>query len=337
MPGDQLLYYFIRLQRLKEEINDTFDYDDYQDLAPMDTVRIELLLKTFNKQLAQIRESFLPEAWENTAISLTYYNLRIYLNEIALHAVPPDSTDTFGPDESCRSWFSSVARADALITCVDAAKDYLDRYLALSTEQVRCNTIVEEVKVVYAFLVLGKFVSGINTPHIDALDLRKSANMEYYMDGLINRMSDLIVSFNGQEQLNYFWHFRALFKFSRIWYEQQIKGEYFTTLGSSGVPDCADMSILESVTYRPDDDTPLSDTNSSWSNKEKVWGQHTPMAVPMPMSKLPMEKLPLDAQLFTGFFDELPHGLPHGAVSSDPLDFDYTAMDMDGMEFMQGP
>lgn len=331
MPGDRLLLYFIRLQRLKEEVNNTFDYDDYHDLPPMDASRIEMLVKTFTKQLAQIRESLPPVAWENTAISLTYYNLRVYIHEISLHASEPD--DALSSDQSCKSWFSSMARTDALLVCLDSAKEYLDLYLNLSTDTVLSNTIVEEVKVVYALLVLGKFVTGVKTPHLDPLHLRQSTNIEHYMSALVSRMDELIIVIDGQEQRNYFWHFRSLFKYSRAWYEKQITGEFFTTLDSDGVPDCVDMNIMQVVMYQTDDQETPSDTASSWSFTEpKAWDQPAPSAVPLAVPTLPIEKGSAQGQPWNGFFNE--YSLDSSTL--DPVMLDYDYMGMDGMEFMQG-
>jgi hypothetical protein len=64
-PSDYLLPYFIRLQRLAEEISTTFDYGGYQQLPALDAIRTEMLVKTFRKQLKQFEESFPSDAWHN--------------------------------------------------------------------------------------------------------------------------------------------------------------------------------------------------------------------------------------------------------------------------------
>jgi hypothetical protein len=64
-PSDYLLTYFIRLQRLAEEISTTFDYGGHQQLPPLDAIRTEMLVKTFRKQLKQFEESFPSDVWHN--------------------------------------------------------------------------------------------------------------------------------------------------------------------------------------------------------------------------------------------------------------------------------
>jgi hypothetical protein len=327
VPGDLILTYFIRLQRLMEDVDSTFDYDDNQNLPTMDASRIEILVKTFNRQLVQIKESFTPEAWNNSAITLKFYNLRIFIHEIGLHSGDSEPTDSSIGGDSCRSWFSAMARTDALITCLDATKDYLDRYLSLPLVQMRENTVLEESKVIYALLVLGKFVSGVNSPHLDPLALRKRANIEHYMVTLVERMDELITVVDGQEQRNYFWHVKTLFQNSRQWYQQQVRDNSFPMLESDGLPTCMDLSMLDVLTYAKDMDGGLTpsdtNTNSSWASMSATeWPQPMPLVAPL-MMKESSSGVPQGnpGELWSGFFDDFP-------MTMDPaaLDFDYTVL-----------
>ena len=62
---DYLVPYFIRLQRFAEEVNCAFDYESILQLPPLDAVRIEILVKSFNQQLSQLETSFPAEVWNN--------------------------------------------------------------------------------------------------------------------------------------------------------------------------------------------------------------------------------------------------------------------------------
>jgi hypothetical protein len=63
--SDTLIPYFIELQKLADDINQTFDYDGHQDLTPLDPVRVELLVKMFKKRLSQLEKGFPPEVWKH--------------------------------------------------------------------------------------------------------------------------------------------------------------------------------------------------------------------------------------------------------------------------------
>lgn len=62
---DRLIPFFIQLQRLSEEVNDTFDYSSIKKATPTDAIRIGVLAKSFEQQLEHIESSFSPEAWNN--------------------------------------------------------------------------------------------------------------------------------------------------------------------------------------------------------------------------------------------------------------------------------
>lgn len=64
-PSDCLLPYFVRLQRLAEEVNTTFEYDEYQQPPALDTFRTSTLVKTFCKQLRNFEDTFPSEVWNN--------------------------------------------------------------------------------------------------------------------------------------------------------------------------------------------------------------------------------------------------------------------------------
>ena len=63
--SDALIPYFIQLQKLTDDINQTFDYDGHQDLVSLDPVRVEMLVKAFRQRLAQIEKTFSAEVWEH--------------------------------------------------------------------------------------------------------------------------------------------------------------------------------------------------------------------------------------------------------------------------------
>jgi hypothetical protein len=69
--ADRLLPYFFQLQRLAEEVNLAFDYDDHQQLPQLDALRIEVLVKNFNRQLNQFKEYFPSEVWSNGELELS--------------------------------------------------------------------------------------------------------------------------------------------------------------------------------------------------------------------------------------------------------------------------
>lgn len=86
---DYLLPYYIRFQRLAEEVDHAFDYSQNLKLPQLDTMRVEILLKSFEQQLNQVELTFPAHVWNNRKIlprpvvmSATDRKYSLYDNEI---------------------------------------------------------------------------------------------------------------------------------------------------------------------------------------------------------------------------------------------------------------
>jgi hypothetical protein len=142
-----------------------------------------------------------------------------------------------------------VARTNVLLTCLATAKAHIEYYLKLSREQTFRNTILEEINLVYAVLILTKFTSGVDSPFLDATELRKSANLIFYLDALTTHLGDLVTHAHGREQPDYFYHFKRIFLHTQRFFEEQIRGGYFTTLDKGGVTPF--LNVLEIIPGSP--------------------------------------------------------------------------------------
>jgi len=60
---DHFLPWFIRLQKLVEDVNHTFEYDNAYHSH--DAVRVEIFAKNFQQQLSQLAMAFPAEIWSN--------------------------------------------------------------------------------------------------------------------------------------------------------------------------------------------------------------------------------------------------------------------------------
>jgi hypothetical protein len=181
-------------------------------------------------------------------------SLHIYINEVGLYATRSYPFESDCGQTSCREWYSSIARTDSLVSCLDATKSFLDRYLMLSNDEMRQNTVMEEMKLVHAILILGRFSLGVDTPHLNAAYLRESAKLSYYMESLIQRMGRLI-SFtdSGHEQMDYFWQMRRILHYTKNRHDEQARTDNFTMLETSGLQDsCIDLSFMEPRRLEPD-------------------------------------------------------------------------------------
>jgi hypothetical protein len=63
--ADHLLPYFIRMQRIVEEAKNAFDYDGEVKMQQNDSIRIEMLARSYEQELQQIQETCPSEIWKN--------------------------------------------------------------------------------------------------------------------------------------------------------------------------------------------------------------------------------------------------------------------------------
>jgi len=151
-------------------------------------------------------------------LAMSIKNLRIHVNEIALHSTP-STFDMMSGNVSCLHWNSSACRTETLARCVEAAKAYLDRYFTLSPDHLRNFSFLEHVKSFYALLTISIYAAGVDSPMAE--QLQASANMDFYISGVIDRATQLITVQNGEEQVDFFWRFRSILNNTRRWFVDQ--------------------------------------------------------------------------------------------------------------------
>jgi len=273
--SDYLLPYFIKLQRLAEEVNHAFDYDSQNELPLLDAVRIELLAKAFAQQLSHFEASFPAEVWNNAIITMSYYHLRIYVNEIGLHASPQSPLELMPGQSTRRAWYDSVARSESLIRCLEAAKDYLDRVLSLPSCEIRNFTIPEYQRLIYAVLVLANFTVDCEALNLGAAELRRTANLARYLDSLVRKLDELITINHGRELEDYIWLLRHLFQDYRA--QLHSPSDYSIISCSTKIfMEVVPSSICQRITSS---DAPERPQDESWTDMLEEWSSLDPSAI----------------------------------------------------------
>lgn len=259
---DHLIPYLIRLRQLSEEVNQAFNYDSSANLPQLNSVQTEILRRAFEQQLDHIEATFPPEVWENcksirvafqkqktnvsqAQIKLNFHSLRIYVNEVGFHATAPAEFGSLS-ELSAPSWYSSAARNDCLIRCLKATKTYLEQFLLLPDSEISSMVTFDLLQLVYAVLILGSFSSGFDAPNLDQTQVRKSANLEYYLNAVSDRFTRLI-SVQDPAADSYKYHMNTLFQTSKRWYVQMVTDP---SPAGPGYPRFFFMDILGTMTSR---------------------------------------------------------------------------------------
>ena len=263
---DCLLPYFIQIQHIAEEINYAFNLNTALELSQLDSVHVEPLWKRYGQELRQLEMSITEDIWNNGELLLfpyrehllitsqvhvatSYYATRIYLNEVGFHAKSPSSIEIMTP--SHHAWYNSSLRSEILISSLQASKDYLDHFISLPSDTFYRMTITDLLHLIYAVLVLGRFVTGCDAPILDVAKARKAANMEYYLNSLISLLDPLIIPADAKpegELVSFVWHIRRIFKQTKVWHNQILADPLDGTFPP--VREISFMEILPSVIGR---------------------------------------------------------------------------------------
>jgi hypothetical protein len=148
------------------------------------------------------------------------------------------------------SWYYSAPRNESLIRCLQATKDYLDRYLLLTSQDIANLNMTDYIHNVYAILVLGAFATGAyDSDTLDSTSIKQTANLDYYLDALSTQaLQYLAVSEPGGN--NYISHIYDLFQQSKVWYSQLIKDPTPIGMGIATRPTFSFMEIIPTIMAR---------------------------------------------------------------------------------------
>jgi hypothetical protein len=176
---------------------------------------------------------------------MKFYNLRIYVNEIGLHASKPSEMETLST-----SWYYSTTRNDIVMRCLKNTKDYLDRYLLLTTADLTNLNLTDYISLIYAVLVLGAYATGVcDSQILNDRDMKAASNLDYYLDALSAQALQLLaISAPGSN--NFISHIYDLFQESKVWYSQKIKDPTPIGLCLTGKPTFSFMEIIPTIMAR---------------------------------------------------------------------------------------
>lgn len=199
---------------------------------------------------------------------MRFYHLRIYINEIGFHANKTSELET-SSIASRRSWYYSISRNEILIRCLQASRDYLDRYLLLTPEDQCSFTMIEFMNLVYVVLLLGDFATGIcDSPSLDVAYIKETVNLEYYLDALSGQVYYVVSC--AQLGTGYYLNDLAYFlQKSKDWYNRVTADPVGVGQGAVGPVSFSFMEILPMIVSRCHDPFEMTSDVSTVSPDEQ--------------------------------------------------------------------
>lgn len=156
---------------------------------------------------------------------MTFYTMKIYLNEIAFHTTSQSLLNA--PD-----WYNSTTRTSTLLTCLQNTKTYLDFVLDLPMPVFLSLTMPDFTRLIYALLVLGCFATPTNHLSSTLCNFQDLARLEQYLDRFTKKTGELLATGTAP---GYLFHFNFLFKDINEWFARTMdasgaKGKCLTDL-----------------------------------------------------------------------------------------------------------
>ena len=200
VPTDRTVVAWVKLIIIQDEIGTSFAYDDPGGIASITELRVQLMLKDFEKRLTNWWTST-PEADMTGSLVITYYTARLYLYEVALH-VDHSPEDFKAPYQMgvIEKWrgdeIPSQVLAEATAECITSAHRLLDTFLSMDPESLRAFPVFSFVRVSFAAFILAKLCLSAAHPksRIGQVLDRNSIKAEEYLRRSINHVRDVVGS-----------------------------------------------------------------------------------------------------------------------------------------------
>lgn len=162
-----------------------------------------------------------------------YDSVFISLYEVALYMHVPENHTTAAaaaaaattttqdfPCQRSTSHNAKILKVRLLLSCLEATKSFLNRYLRLPDDSIRKHTACEKGQLVHAVLVLLK-LSMCTSGGSEALRFSEACDVRYYLDAIAARSAALAASTtNSPDYPDNFWHFEQIIRRVKSWYEQ---------------------------------------------------------------------------------------------------------------------
>lgn len=164
--GDRILTAWTHLLIIAEEIGSAFNYDDPGAVASIYDVKTQLMMTAFRRRLGDWRHGS-AEFHSSPTLQMTYYTVRLYLSEVALHVDhPPEDFNV--PYRMSHASYSSgnedtipvKAAVEALAELVENSHALLDTFMSIDTNLARALPLGMFVRVSYAAFVLAKLCAS---------------------------------------------------------------------------------------------------------------------------------------------------------------------------------
>ena len=164
---------------------------------------------------------------------LAYDNTYIHLYEVCI--ILGERTQATSGTVSQGLQPTSTTQTNLFIKCLDAVKNFFNRYLQLPSEESMSHSILEKGQLAHTMVVLVKLAFCTDTG-LEASVWQQACDVESYLEALSDRMDRI----HAKTEVH--WQFKDSISRIKAWYQRIL---YFSTPGTPAV--LRTMSPLELV------------------------------------------------------------------------------------------
>lgn len=188
---------WLRLQRISDEANTAFGFDDASTSFSLSELRMQMILRIFDRRMQdwfksvseEVKTIFLTIEYHQNMLSMWEFGMdggRYDVTEFRnRHLTLPALDDDCVQPESLLS--RSALQINATTKCISAAHAILDCFISVSVEQLQKAPNVLFVRAIYALVALMKADYAVGTdPEMGELLESQSLKVDYYLDAVLS-------------------------------------------------------------------------------------------------------------------------------------------------------
>ncbi|EUC32096.1 hypothetical protein COCCADRAFT_99591 [Bipolaris zeicola 26-R-13] len=198
---DKRIVAWLKLQRIADEANTAFGFDDASTSFSLSELRMQIILRIFDRRMQDWRKS-VPDDVVTLSLELEYHADMLAMWEFGMdggrfdviefknrHVTLPALDDDSVQPESLLS--RSALQINATTKCISAAQTILDLFLAVPEDELRKSPNVLYVRAVYSLVTLMKADYAVGTDEeMSELLESQSLRVGHYLDAVIQKTSD---------------------------------------------------------------------------------------------------------------------------------------------------
>jgi hypothetical protein len=194
---------WLKLQRIADEANTAFGFDDASTSFSLSELRMQTILRIFDRRMRDWRKSVSEE------VMTLFLNIEAYQNVLSMwefgmdggrydvtefrnrHLTLPALDDDCVQPESLLS--RSALQINATTMCIGAAHSIIDCFLEVLIDYVQKAPNILFVRVIFSLVALMKvdYAVGTDTELGELLD-SNSLKVDYYLEAVLNRITEAI-------------------------------------------------------------------------------------------------------------------------------------------------